>query len=87
MAGKPIAKPTRDLEDRLNKLIDTYMDEYDEAEAGWSTFSRTLRKSIPGKSQLKRIFLDNLGEMQLLAIAFKDDATADKITALLKAYK
>ena len=87
MAGKPIAKPTRDLEARLNKLIDTYMDEYDEADAGWSTFSRTLRKSIPGKSQLKRIFLDNLGELHLLAIAFKDNKTADKIAALLKAYK
>ena len=83
----PDPKPIRDLSGKVNKLVDDYMKDYEEAQPGYSNFSRALRKSIPGKTQIKKVFLESLGEMQILCKAFQDVETEKLIERLLKAYE
>ena len=81
------SKPARDMSGKLDTIVDDYIEEYDSAKAGWSTFSRALKQSVPGKAQIRKMFLDNLGELRTLCDAFDDHATMKRIDKLLKAYE
>ena len=67
----------------LTDLCKEYFDEHKAAASGWSTYSKVLRKQIPGKTQLRTAFIENLGEMMILC---DDKALEDKITKVLKKY-
>ena len=67
----------------LTDLCKQYFDDYRDALPGWSTYSRTLRKSTPGKTQIRAAFIENLGEMQVLC---DDPEVEAKIEKVLKKY-
>ena len=81
------SKPARDMSGKLDTIVDDYIEEYDSAKAGWSTFSRALKQSVPGKAQLRKLFLDSLGELRILCVAFDDTVTEKRIDKFLKAYE
>ena len=67
----------------LTKLVDEYTEEYASAPM-YKTYSQTLRKNIPTKSQVQTAFISNL---QMLLIITDDQAVEDKITKILKKFE
>ena len=70
------------LED-LTELCKEYKKDYQHASPGYQTYSRTLKKNIPGKTQLRNAFIDNLNEYKILC---DDESVCAKIEAMLKKY-
>ena len=67
----------------LTELCKEYKADYQSASPGFQQWSRTLKKNIPGKTQLRNAFIDNLNEYLILC----DDASVvTKIEAMLKKY-
>ena len=69
---------------QFTELCTNYFADYSVAAPGWSSYSKTLKKSIPGKTQLRTAFIENLQEMKVLCTDDKVDA---KIEILLKKYQ
>jgi hypothetical protein len=67
----------------LTDLIKEYKDDYHDALPGYQSYSRTLKKNIPGKTQLRTSFIDNLNEYKILS---DDETVCAKIEAMLKKY-
>ena len=67
----------------LKQLVDTFMEEYKDAPL-YGGYSRTLRKKIASKQNVKSEFISNL---QMLSIITDDQVTQDKITAILKKFE
>ena len=67
----------------LQELIDKFYREY-EAAPKFKTYSQTLRKNIPTKSQVQSAFIDNI---QMLLIISDDVKVQDKIKAILKRFE
>ena len=67
----------------LTKLVDEYTEEYASAPM-YKTYSQTLRKNIPTKSQVQSAFISNL---QMLLIISDDTVVEDKITKILKKFE
>tara|TARA_R100000656_G_scaffold14636_1_gene14475 strand:+ start:304 stop:519 length:216 start_codon:yes stop_codon:yes gene_type:complete len=67
----------------LPKLVDEYTEEYASAPM-YKTYSQTLRKNIPTKSQVQSAFISNL---QMLLIITDDQKIEDKITKILKKFE
>ena len=67
----------------LTKLVDEYTEEYASAPM-YKTYSQTLRKNIPTKSQVQAAFISNL---QMLLIITDDTVVEDKITKILKKFE
>ena len=70
----------------INDALKTYREDYKDAGAGYQNYSRVLRKQIPGKTQVKSIFIDELQELRCLAVGFNDDKAKNVIDQLLKGY-
>ena len=67
----------------LQELIDKFYREY-EAAPKFKTYSQTLRKNLPTKSQVQSAFIDNI---QMLLIISDDVKVQDKIKAILKRFE
>ena len=67
----------------LQELIDKFYREY-EAAPKFKTYSQTLRKNIPTKSQIQNAFISNL---QMLLIITDDVAVQSKIKGILKRFE
>ena len=67
----------------LTKLVDDYTEEYSSAPL-YKTYSQTMRKNIPTKSQVQSAFISNL---QMLAIVTDDQTVEDKINKILKKFE
>ena len=67
----------------LTEMVDKYFKEYESAPM-YKTYSQTLRKNIPTKSQVQSAFISNL---QMLLIITDDQAIEDKITKILKKFE
>ena len=70
--------------EELLELIKEYKSDYINATPGFQTWSKTLKKNIPGKTQLRNSFIDNLNEFKILC---DDPAVEEKIDAMLKKYQ
>ena len=67
----------------LTDLCKEYKLDYQSAAPGFQSWSRTLKKNIPGKTQLRNAFIDNLNEYKILC---DDESVCAKIEAMLKKY-
>ena len=67
----------------LTDLCRQYKEDYQSASPGFQTYSRTLKKNIPGKTQLRNAFIDNLNEYLILC---DDESVVSKVEAMLKKY-
>ena len=70
--------------EELKQLLKEYKEDYINAAPGYQSWSKTLKKNIPGKTQLRNVFIDNLNELMILC---EDEATETKIMAILKKYQ
>tara|TARA_R100000781_G_scaffold103297_1_gene66907 strand:- start:278 stop:511 length:234 start_codon:yes stop_codon:yes gene_type:complete len=70
----------------VNDAIKQYREDYKDAGAGYQNYSRVLKRQIPGKTQVKTIFIDELQELRCLAVGMSDNKAKDMIDALLKGY-
>ena len=70
--------------EELKQLLREYKEDYINAAPGYQSWSKTLKKNIPGKTQLRNAFIDNLNELMILC---EDEATETKIMAILKKYQ
>ena len=68
----------------LDKMCKDFFEEYKEATPGYSSYSRSLKKSIPGKTQLRTAFIENLGELLVLC---DDEEVCNRIKLNQKKYK
>jgi hypothetical protein len=73
-----------DWKKQLADLCTDYFANYSAAAPGWSSYSKTLKISVPGKTQLRTAFIENLNEMKVLCT---DDAISAKIDKILKKYQ
>ena len=73
-----------DWKQQLADLCTDYFANYTVAAPGWSSYSKTLKKSIAGKTQLRTAFIENLNEMKVLCT---DDAISGKIDKILEKYQ
>ena len=67
----------------LTKLISDYYLEYESAPM-YKSYSQTLRKSIPTKSQVQTAFISNL---QMMSILTDDKSVEEKISKILKKFE
>tara|TARA_Y100000034_G_C6594803_1_gene258523 strand:- start:306 stop:515 length:210 start_codon:yes stop_codon:yes gene_type:complete len=67
----------------LPKLVDEYTEDYASAPM-YKTYSQTLRKNIPTKSQVQAAFISNL---QMLQIVTDDETIEAKIVKILKKFE
>ena len=72
-----------DWKQLFSNLCTEFFADYTTALSGWSSYSKVLKKSIPGKTQIRTAFIENLGEMLVLC---DDEKVSAKITATLKKY-
>tara|TARA_R100000808_G_scaffold24907_2_gene59245 strand:+ start:2435 stop:2641 length:207 start_codon:yes stop_codon:yes gene_type:complete len=65
----------------LGKLVDQYLEEFKEAEmyGGWS---RTLKKKLPSKQQVRMAFIEDIQEIGKVKPELKD-----KVDAILKGFE
>ena len=70
----------------VNDAVKKYREDYKDAGAGYQNYSRVLRKQLPGKTQVKSIFIDELQELRCLSVGFEDDDAKKVIDQLLKGY-
>ena len=70
----------------INDALKTYREDYKDAKPGYQNYSRALKRQIPGKTQIKSTFIDELQELRCLAIGLGDDKAKSMIDALLKGY-
>ena len=75
-----------DIVKEVKSALVQYREDYKDAGAGYQNYSRTLKRQIPGKTQVKTMFIDELQELRCLAIGLSDDKAKDMIDALLKGY-
>ena len=68
----------------VQDLIREFIDELTTANPGYQSYSRTLRKQIPGKTQIRSAFIENLGEYMILS---DDDKVEAYIKKVLKKYQ
>ena len=71
-------------EEYIDSLCKEFFEELKTASPGYTSYSRTLRKSIPGKQQIRAAFIENLAEIHNLC---NDKTVEDKIDAILKKYR
>tara|TARA_Y100000310_G_scaffold65400_1_gene60882 strand:- start:275 stop:490 length:216 start_codon:yes stop_codon:yes gene_type:complete len=69
--------------EELNNLIKLFREEYASAPL-YGGFSRTLRRSIPGKQQVQTAFIQNL---LMLAKVCDDEEVETKIHNILKKFE
>ena len=69
--------------DELKQLLKEYKEDYINAAPGYQSWSKTLKRNIPGKTQLRNAFIDNLNEYKILC---DDESVCAKIEAMLKKY-
>ena len=67
----------------VQALIREFIVELKDADTGWQSYSRTLRKQIPGKTQIRSAFIENLGEYMILS---DDEEVEAYIKKVLKKY-
>ena len=70
----------------INDALKTYREDYKDAKPGYQNYSRALKRQIPGKTQIKSTFIDELQELRCLAVGFNDDKAKNVIDQLLKGY-
>ena len=70
----------------VNDAVKKYREDYKDAGPGYQNWSKVLKKNIPGKTQVKSIFIDELQELRCLAVGFNDDKAKNVIDQLLKGY-
>ena len=75
-----------DIVKEIKSALVQYREDYKDAGAGYQNYSRTLKRQIPGKTQVKSMFIDELQELRCLAIGLGDDKAKAMIDALLKGY-
>ena len=68
----------------LDKMCKDFFEEYREALPGYSSWSKTLKKNIPGKTQLRTAFIENLGELLVLC---DDEEVCNRIKLIQKKYQ
>ena len=78
-----------DIAKEVNALFNEFLSNWKEADPGWSSYTKTLIRSIPGKSKIRADFLVSLGEMRTLAAAKhgKGSEEVKDIDGILKAYE
>ena len=67
--------------------VKQYREDYKEAGPGYKNWSQTLRKKIPGKTQVKSMFIDSLQELRCLAVGLEQEDAKNKIDKLLKGFE
>ena len=67
----------------LDKLIADFREEYINAPL-YGGYSRTLKKKIDSKQQVKMAFIDNITMLGKLSV---DTAVQDKVFAILKSFE
>tara|TARA_R100000808_G_C2090735_1_gene111251 strand:+ start:172 stop:426 length:255 start_codon:yes stop_codon:yes gene_type:complete len=78
-----------DIAKEVSDLFNNFLSDWKNADAGWSNYSRTLKRSIPGKGKIRDEFIQSLGELRTLAEAKhgKDSDMVTDIDNIMKAYR
>ena len=66
--------------DELEQLLEAYKTEYIEAQL-YGSYSRTLKRKIPSKSQVQSSFIENITMLSNLS---NDEAVKKRIEGILK---
>tara|TARA_R110002020_G_scaffold58052_5_gene159419 strand:+ start:222 stop:434 length:213 start_codon:yes stop_codon:yes gene_type:complete len=68
---------------KLQEMLDSFLEAYQDAPL-YGSYSRTMKRKIPAKSQVRSEFIENI---QMLSILTNDPAVKERITSILKSFE